>query len=1170
LANTRVNIDVNINTSAAAKNLRQLQAQINSFQSALNTNNRLQGDAAKFYSQQLKDLANQSGFFSAETVRMRTAASQLDQTLSKGQGTMRQFISARFLKDSAQAAQVLSLANARASALQTQFVATGAAANGFRDSIAIRPLQAFNSATMVATQKLAIHRAMLMQATTSMINFGKNTQWAGRQLMVGFTVPLTIFGGMAGKVFKEIEEELVNFKKVYGDAFTPPEELEANIEAVKGLASEFTKYGIAVKDTIGLAAKAAATGAQGVDLIAATTESTRLATLGQMDQNQALETTIALQTAFNISSADLAKTIDFLNMVENQTVVTLQDLAAAIPRVAPVIKGLGGSVEDMAVMLAAMREGGVTAAQGANALKSGLASLINPSDRAVETLGKMGINLNAIVQANRGDLMGTVKAFAQALSALDDFSQQQALEKVFGKFQYARLGALFKNIVKDGSQASRVMDTAAMSAQELAASSSKELGAIEEATGVKFTAAMEKFKLAIAPIGEMFLKVAIPILNFFTQLAEKFNNLPDFSKKFAALAAIIVGIVIPAGTMFLGLLMNLAGTLIKFGSIVGIAFKGFTTGGLRGAIDAVSQALNYMSLADIDAANASQQLGTSTEFVNKALRDQVPAAAGADAAIDNLSRSYAVLIAQMAEAAALSKVAFVAPGAAMAGAAAAGTGRSSGPRLRRNKGGTIPGSGNTDTVPAMLTPGEFVINKQATAENLPLLYAINKGNKIPGFNKGGQIPGMQYFAARNPQRIVQELSRNWNDDAVNLSGMFATGARGSSRASGSVDEIQRAISLAFADSSNGMLTSQQVARLLNKPEKTVQNAATALGIGKMRVSNREVMGWRKSDVDGYVASLTQRAEKAHFGTRQATQADIAAAMRLRGTGQRAQFAERLFNAGIPVSALTDDWAKFSSSLNQAANRGNTKISIKQAIEDILQNKEILELGPAISNSGVTKDQFLTGLVAQLRSKNNNEVFTDKILTEARDEALKKLGKTVSPNTTGLRIPAKADLQEMVAPLAKKTNPEDVTFDEINRLFLNQRGFELLSPQETELGYSIIRDRTTGQFEKLAASTGYNLGGLVTAANSAKGIRTAVPKNITDWFTKMVKTVSESQRDELISQVPNNISMGFSKAKKKIIICPISPLASVPASTKAPDAVSLTIALIAFIFTYVNN
>ena len=47
----------------------------------------------------------------------------------------------------------------------------------------------------------------------------------------------------------------------------------------------------------------------------------------------------------------------------------------------------------------------------------------------------------------------------------------------------------------------------------------------------------------------------------------------------------------------------------------------------------------------------------------------------------------------------------------------------------------------TDTVPAMLTPGEFVINRQATQANLPLLKAINSGEHLvpSGFGIGGQV-----------------------------------------------------------------------------------------------------------------------------------------------------------------------------------------------------------------------------------------------------------------------------------------------------------------------------------------------------------------------------------------------------------------------------------------------
>lgn len=49
----------------------------------------------------------------------------------------------------------------------------------------------------------------------------------------------------------------------------------------------------------------------------------------------------------------------------------------------------------------------------------------------------------------------------------------------------------------------------------------------------------------------------------------------------------------------------------------------------------------------------------------------------------------------------------------------------------------------TDTVPAMLTPGEFVINRAATQKHLPLLKAIND-NKLPGYAKGGKVQRFQY------------------------------------------------------------------------------------------------------------------------------------------------------------------------------------------------------------------------------------------------------------------------------------------------------------------------------------------------------------------------------------------------------------------------------------------
>ena len=42
--------------------------------------------------------------------------------------------------------------------------------------------------------------------------------------------------------------------------------------------------------------------------------------------------------------------------------------------------------------------------------------------------------------------------------------------------------------------------------------------------------------------------------------------------------------------------------------------------------------------------------------------------------------------------------------------------------LSMNKGGPVPGTGNTDTVPAMLTPGEFVMSKGAVQKYLSLIH----------------------------------------------------------------------------------------------------------------------------------------------------------------------------------------------------------------------------------------------------------------------------------------------------------------------------------------------------------------------------------------------------------------------------------------------------------------
>lgn len=62
------------------------------------------------------------------------------------------------------------------------------------------------------------------------------------------------------------------------------------------------------------------------------------------------------------------------------------------------------------------------------------------------------------------------------------------------------------------------------------------------------------------------------------------------------------------------------------------------------------------------------------------------------------------------------------------------------PTVRAATGGHIsgPGTGRSDSIPAMLSNGEYVINARATKQNRALLDAINSG-KLPAFADGGLV-----------------------------------------------------------------------------------------------------------------------------------------------------------------------------------------------------------------------------------------------------------------------------------------------------------------------------------------------------------------------------------------------------------------------------------------------
>ena len=768
MADARADIIIDVDTSVGIAEIKNLQRQISELNAQLLKSGAQQAKSAQNVQRNLINNINATGDFAARVRTITSTTESFTRALETNKLSMGQYFKyagastktfGRLFKTEFDTIE--KVATSRVKTLQTQYIKLGRDANGALKAISVRPLaldmENLATKTAMAAQRQQLFNQLVKQGSTNLLNFGKNTQWAGRQLMVGFTIPLAMMGSAAAKTFMQMEEQAIKFKRVYGDSFTSTEETDKMIKQVQTLAKEFTKYGVAAEKTMEMAASAAAMGLMNADLLAQINESTRLAVLGGVEQQQALDTTISLMSAFGTAATDLAKDIDFLNAVENQTVTAIEDLTIAIPKAAPVIKQLGGDVEDLAFFLTAMKEGGINASEGANALKSGLASLINPTGKAVDFLNKFGISVNGIVEANKGDVRGLVTDFASALDTLDPLNRARAIEQMFGKFQFARLSTLFQNVIKEGTQAERVLNISRQTSEELAILSERELKRVEDSPMYKFKKAVEDIKVSLVPLGEAFLKAITPVIEFAKGFLDRFNEMGEGAKNFAVIATTVVAGIGPVLLMTFGLIANGVANLIKMFAFIANAMRG------AGASSTdLAQSTEYMTQQQLEAAAIAASL-------DQAHSKLIQTFSAESVAVDKLATAYARAVVNQ------SRLLGTVPGAAAAAGART-------PRPKKYAKGvlSVPGpKGAGDIVPAMLSPGEAVIPAKQSQKYAGIIQGMIN-DEIPGYRIGrnpfASMLGRSRVAVRTKKEDLLSMLQAGKDGRYKSAFETGTGA----------------------------------------------------------------------------------------------------------------------------------------------------------------------------------------------------------------------------------------------------------------------------------------------------------------------------------------------------------------------------------------------------------
>lgn len=426
-----------------------------------------------------------------------------------------------------------------------------------------------------ARAEIGLMSNILSVASDNMIKWGKNTQWAGRQLMVGFTVPMGIAAAAAGKMAYDLDKALTQVVKVYGDAASGVQETSESIRNAAMSTAEAAAriYGQSAEVTLGIMADLAASGKSGLELQQATMATTRAAILGELDWQDAVKATISMQEVYQASQQDLANNWNYINAMENQTVLSAQDFVTAIPKVSGVMNELGADLKDTGALLTAFKAAGIDAAEGANALKSINFRLVATYGKGLETFNKYtGQDLRSLIQQTNGETIPSLQKFADAISDLSAPDKIAVTRDVFGIYQGSKALMLLEQMTQKTEQWQQALDVANNTNLQNAAIAQQELDRQSEQPFKAIDRAVATLQINLGKIGEAFLGPAATVVDAISKVISGINGMNPVMKNILAAGALVVALAGPL-VMLAGLFVNLVGNAMK-----GVATLGMLVG----------------------------------------------------------------------------------------------------------------------------------------------------------------------------------------------------------------------------------------------------------------------------------------------------------------------------------------------------------------------------------------------------------------------------------------------------------------------------------------------------------------------------------------------------------------------------------------------------------------
>lgn len=327
------------------------------------------------------------------------------------------------------------------------------------------------------------------------------------------------------------------------------------------LSGGFTKTGEAAK-----VLKAATVGAVG----------------GFSDTDKVTKALVSTLNAYKLGADQSAATVDKFSSVQQNGIITIDEYANQIAKVAPLAAQAGVSLDELNGFIATATASGVPVEQTFSGLRQAIASTLKPSSEAAELAKQLGIQFDAQALKTQGlsGILGKLNASGQDTA--------ENLVKLFGSVE--AVGAIAPSAGKGFETLKSNIDASANSA----GIGAKNFDTVANSLGGRAKALQNELNESLSQFGEKLLAVTNPVVQGTTAIVRAFNALPEpvqaavaifvgGGAALAALGATIATIAAVATPTIAGLQLLASGIAGLTGAQTALGIATTTTAGLTAA-----------------------------------------------------------------------------------------------------------------------------------------------------------------------------------------------------------------------------------------------------------------------------------------------------------------------------------------------------------------------------------------------------------------------------------------------------------------------------------------------------------------------------------------------------------------------------------------------------------